>query len=203
MDNTNFLPEVLNRLIEELSKLPSVGHKSAIRLAFSILKKHKHEAINLSDALKNLHDNINYCQKCFNLCNESICKICNNTKKDDSIICVVEDVMDLIAIENSQNFSGKYHVLHGVLSPLKGIGINEIKIMELKDRIENDENIKELILATNTTTEGETTALFIRELLGDTDVKITRIASGMPFGGDLDYADRHTLTRALENRSLI
>ncbi len=203
MQSSNYLPKALNDVINELSKLPSVGHKSAQRLAFHLLKKNKTNCMELAESLNQLHDNISYCKTCFNLCKEEECKICLSTKRDTSVVCVVEDVLDLIAIENSQNFHGVYHVLHGVLSPLKGVGIEDIKINELAQRVKNNPEIKELIIATNTTTEGETTALYIKEILKESQVKISRIASGMPFGGDLDYADSHTLSKALENRSLI
>ena len=203
MQSSNFLPKALNDVIHEFSKLPSIGHRSAQRLAFHLLKKNKTVSLELAESLKQLHENIAYCPECFNFCSDDKCKICTNPKRERSQVCVVEDVLDLIAIENSQNYHGLYHVLHGVLSPLKGVGIENIKINELANRIQNYPEIKEVIIATNTTTEGETTALYIKEILKEFDVQVSRIASGMPFGGDLDYADSLTLSKALENRSSI
>lgn len=199
--NDRFLPEAISNLIDELNKLPTIGRKSAQRLAFHLLRQESSDINKLSKTISGIIDNVNFCEQCFNLCDENLCKICRNHNRNSDLICVVEEVLDLIAIENTNEYSGSYHVLHGALSPLDGVGPNEIKLKELKSRIENQNNQTEIILATSTSSEGEATAVYISEMFKDNDnVKISRIASGLPVGGNLDYADELTLKRAIAGR---
>lgn len=191
--------EPLKIVIEELNKLPSIGRKSAQRLALHLVKKDKKELEELIFALTELKDKIKFCSICYNLSANEQCNICTNPKRDDSLICVVEEASDVIAIENTNEFSGKYHVLGGVLSPLSGIGVEDLKIKELINRIK-DGNIKEIILALNPNTEGETTSLYLAKLIKPLDIKITRLARGLPIGGDLEFADEATIGRAVLNR---
>ena len=193
------IAEPLRIVIEELSKLPSIGRKSAQRLALFLVKKEKQELEELINALTFLKDNIRFCEQCFNISANEICNICSSPKRDKSTICVVEEASDVIAIENTNEFSGKYHVLGGVLSPLAGIGVEKLKIKELVHRLESDE-IKEIILALNPNTEGETTSLYLAKLLRPLNVKITRLARGLPIGGDLEFTDEATIGRAVLNR---
>lgn len=193
------IAEPLRIVIDELSKLPSIGRKSAQRLALFLVKKEKHEFEELINALTFLKDNIKFCEKCFNISANEICNICLSEKRDSSIICVVEEASDVIAIENTNEFSGRYHVLGGVLSPLAGIGVEKLKIKELVNRLKSDE-VKEIILALNPNTEGETTSLYLAKLLRPLNVKITRLARGLPIGGDLEFTDEATIGRAVLNR---
>jgi len=193
------IAEPLRVVIEELSKLPSIGRKSAQRLALHLVKKEKQDLEDLINALSDLKDNIKFCSNCFNISASDICNICTNPKRDNSLICVVEEASDVIAIENTNEFSGKYHVLGGVLSPLAGIGVEELKIKELVNRLKSEE-IKEIILALNPNTEGETTSLYLAKLLKPLDIKITRLARGLPIGGDLEFTDEATIGRAVLNR---
>ena len=198
----NLLPEAVSDLIDELNKLPTVGRKSAQRLAFYLLRQDGEDIDQLAAAISGIKKDIRFCKQCFNLCTEEVCKICANPSRNKSAVCVVEDVLDLIAIEGTHEFNGVYHVLHGALSPLDNVGPDKLKLNELFRRVEDPESeIEEIILANNTNAEGEATALYIHEHLKDVDVKITRIASGLPVGGDLDYADEITLRRALKGRS--
>lgn len=206
MDINKFLPESVSELIEELNKLPTIGRKSAQRLAFYLLRRKGEELDNLADAIKGIKENVVFCKQCFNLTTQDLCKICANASRNQKTICVVEEVLDLIAIENTMEFNGVYHVLHGALSPLDGVGPDSLKLNELFARTENMKNEYaaneiELILATSTNTEGEATALYVYEHLKDSGVTISRIASGLPVGGDLDYADEVTLRRAMRGRS--
>ena len=191
--------EPLRVVIEELSKLPSIGRKSAQRLALHLVKKEKQELEELISALVELKDNIRFCEICFNISSTDICNVCSNPKRDNSTICIVEEASDVIAIENTNEFSGKYHVLGGVLSPLAGIGVEDLKIKELLDRLKSDE-VKEIILALNPNTEGETTSLYLAKLLKPIGIKITRLARGLPIGGDLEFTDEATIGRAVLNR---
>jgi recombination protein RecR len=193
------IAEPLRIVIEELSKLPSIGRKSAQRLALFLVKKEKQELEELINALTFLKDNIKFCENCFNISANDICNICSSQKRDRSIICVVEEASDVIAIENTNEFSGKYHVLGGVLSPLAGIGVEKLKIKELVNRLKSDE-VKEIILALNPNTEGETTSLYLAKLLRPFNIKITRLARGLPIGGDLEFTDEATIGRAVLNR---
>ena len=193
------IAEPLRILIEELNKLPSIGRKSAQRLALHLVKKEKKELEDLITALSDLKDKITFCSNCFNIAADDICTICKNPKRDKSLICVVEEASDVIAIENTNEFNGVYHVLGGVLSPLSGIGVEDLKVKELVDRLKHD-HVKEIILALNPDTEGETTSLYLAKLLKPLAIKITRLARGLPIGGDLEFADEATIGRAVLNR---
>ncbi|NLW23145.1 MAG: recombination protein RecR [Tissierellia bacterium] len=186
-------------LIEQFSKLPGIGKKTAQRLAFYILEMEPLEAEKLAAAITNAKEKVHLCSKCCNLTDKELCNICSDDRRDESIICVVEGAKDIIAMERTREYKGLYHVLHGVISPMANIGPDEIKIKELLNRIQDD-GVKEVILATNPTVEGEATALYIAKLLKPFGVKTTRIAHGIPVGGDLDYLDEITLSKALENR---
>jgi recombination protein RecR len=189
----------IEKLIKELSKLPGIGPRSAERIAFAILHNKKVDAPALSEAISDVKNKTSYCKTCFALSEGDICSICKNDQRDKSVICVVEKSADVFAIERSHEYKGLYHVLGGKLSPLEGIGPDQIKIKELINRV-NKANIKEVILALSSDTEGETTALFLSRLLAKKKVKITRLAQGLPVGGDIEYVDEVTLGRALENR---
>lgn len=193
------IAEPLRIVIEELSKLPSIGRKSAQRLALHLVKKEKSELELLINSLIHLKDNIKFCSNCYNISSTEICSICNNPKRDSSTICVVEEVSDVIAIENTNEFSGKYHVIGGVLSPLSGVGVEDLKIKELIERLKSEE-VKEIILALNPDTEGETTSLYLAKLLKPLNIKVTRLARGLPIGGDLEFTDEATIGRAVLNR---
>ena len=193
------IAEPLRIVMEELSKLPSIGRKSAQRLALHLVKKEKSELEELIGALIELKDNIKFCTICFNISSNEICNVCTSPKRDNSTICVVEEASDVIAIENTNEFSGKYHVLGGVLSPLAGIGVENLKIKELINRLKSDE-VKEIILALNPNTEGETTSLYLGKLLKPLNIKVTRLARGLPIGGDLEFTDEATIGRAVLNR---
>lgn len=188
----------INQLIEELSKLPGVGAKSAQRLAFHIINRPVEEVRRLSDSIIQARENVRYCKQCFTLTDDELCPICKNPKRDQSTIMVVEDTRDLAAYEKTGKYEGVYHVLHGAISPMLGIGPNDIKLKELMQRLQGDVN--EVIIATNSSLEGETTAMYISKLIKPTQIKVTRIASGVPVGGDLEYIDEVTLLRALEGR---
>ena len=188
----------ISKLIEELSKLPGVGAKSAQRLAFHIINRPLDEVKRLSDAIIEAKENVRYCKQCYTLTDSELCPICRNPKRDQTTIMVVENTRDLAAYEKTGKFEGVYHVLHGAISPMLGIGPNDIKLKELMQRLQQD--IKEVIIATNSSLEGETTAMYISKLIKPTGVKVSRIASGVPVGGDLEYIDEMTLLRALEGR---
>jgi recombination protein RecR len=187
------------RLIDELSKLPGVGNKTAQRLAFYMLNRPLGEVEQLASAIINAKRNIKYCRVCCNITDSDVCDICSSTKRDGSIICVVEDPKDVVAMEKTREFKGLYHVLNGAISPMEGIGPEEIRIKELLKRI-SENNIKEIILATNPNIEGEATAMYISKLIKPLGIRVTRIAHGIPVGGDLEYADEVTLMKALEGR---
>ncbi|NLJ77781.1 MAG: recombination protein RecR [Tissierellia bacterium] len=186
-------------LIEQLSKLPGIGRKTAQRLSFHILDMDSAEAEELAIAITDAKQKVHYCSICCNLTDEDPCHICRDNRRDKDVICVVEGAKDIIAMEKTREYKGLYHVLHGTISPMENIGPNEISIRELLNRISDDE-VKEVILAINPTVEGEATALYIAKLLKPLNVKTTRIAHGIPVGGDLEYFDEITLSRALENR---
>lgn len=186
-------------LIEQLSKLPGIGKKTAQRLAFYILEMDNVEAEKLAYSIKEAKEKIHYCKVCCNLTDEEICSICSDSKRDRSIICVVEGAKDVVAMEKTREYKGLYHVLHGVISPMENVGPNDIRIKELLDRLK-DGDVEEVIIATNPTVEGEATALYIAKLLKPLGLKITRIAYGIPVGGDLEYYDEVTLSKAMENR---
>lgn len=189
----------IEKLIESFEKLPSIGHKTAARLAFYILNCSEEETNEFISSIVNAKKNLKYCSKCFNISDTDPCAICGNSKRNSSIICVVEDVRDIIAMERTHEFRGLYHVLHGSISPMNGIGPDDIKIKELLSRL-MDGQTKEVILATNPRVEGEATAMYLSKLIKPLGITVTRIAHGVPVGGDLEYTDEITLTKALEGR---
>lgn len=191
----------ISKLIEELSMLPGIGAKSAQRLAFHIINMPKEQVESLSSAITNAKQNVRYCKCCFTLTDDEICPICKDTARDHKTIMVVENTRDLVAYEKTNKYEGVYHVLHGAISPMLGIGPNDIKLKELMIRLEQD--VDEVIIATNSSLEGETTAMYISKLIKPTGIKVTRIASGVPVGGDLEYIDEVTLLRALQGRTEI
>ena len=195
---SKFIPAI-SRLIDEFAKLPGVGKKSAQRLAFYVINMDQSQAVNFAEAILDVKRKVRYCDRCFNLTDQDICDICSNQKRDQHLMCVVETPRDLIAIENTKEFHGYYHVLHGAISPMLGIGPDDIKIKELLSRL-MDGQVKEVILATNPRVEGEATAMYLSKLIKPLGVKVTRIAHGIPVGGDLEYTDEITLTKALEGR---
>ncbi len=187
------------KLIEEFSKLPGIGKRSAERLAFHVLKMPKENVERFSKTLVDAKEKIRFCPECQSLTDAVPCSICSDAKRDKTVICVVENPKDVIAMEKTKEFSGVYHVLHGVISPIDGIGPDDIKIKELLLRTK-DNNVREIIMATNPSIEGEATAMYISNLFKNFGIKVTRIAHGLPVGGELEYADEITLTRALEGR---
>ena len=189
----------MNKLIEQLSRLPGVGAKSAQRLAFHIINMPKEEVEGLASAMTDAKAHIKYCKECFTLTDDEICPICANEKREHSTIMVVEQTRDMAAYEKTGKYEGVYHVLHGAISPMLGIGPSDIKLKELMKRLEGD--VQEVIIATNSSLEGETTAMYISRLIKPTGIKVTRIASGVPVGGDLEYIDEVTLLRALDGRT--
>ena len=191
----------ISKLIEELSMLPGIGAKSAQRLAFHIINMPKEQVESLSSAITNAKENVRYCKCCFTLTDDEICPICKDTARDHKTIMVVENTRDLVAYEKTNKYEGVYHVLHGAISPMLGIGPNDIKLKELMVRLEQD--VDEVIIATNSSLEGETTAMYISKLIKPTGIKVTRIASGVPVGGDLVYIDEVTLLWALQGRTEI
>jgi len=188
----------LKNLINELAKMPGIGRKSAQRLAYYILSLEDSQARALSDAIIQLKEKVHLCPKCFNITDNEICNICTSPKRDTSMICVVQSPKDVMAIEKTREYKGLYHVLHGVISPMDGIGPDDIKLKELLERL--GDNITEIIIATNPTIEGEATALYISRLIKPLGIKVTRIAKGMPIGSDLEFADEYTLLSAIEGR---
>ena len=193
-------PRTLNVLINELGKLPGIGDKMAQRLAFHILSITDREAENLSEAITNAKQSLRYCVVCGNLTDREKCRICEDEARDPSVICVVESPQDVLAMERIREFHGRYHVLHGTISPMDGVGPNDLNLTSLVRRLQAEPDVKELILATNPNIEGEATAMYISTLLKDTGIKITRLAHGLPIGGDLEYADEETLLKAIEGR---
>lgn len=196
---SKFLPKSVRDVIEELSKLPGIGPKSAQRLAIHLLHSPESRVRPLGEALLKLKDNVIFCEECWNIAESNPCGICSNIARDKSMICVVENILDVVALEKTGDLSGVYHVLHGALSPIEGIGPDQLKIEALIDRVKAG-GINEIILATNPSLEGEATALYIQKLLREFPLKVTRIARGLPVGGDLEYADEVTLSRALTGR---
>jgi recombination protein RecR len=190
----------LSRLVEQFERLPGIGYKSAQRLAYYVLGLSEEEVKQLADSILDAHEKIHTCKVCCNLTDQELCSICRNPSRDHSTICVVENPRDVIAMERTRDYNGSYHVLHGVISPLNGVGPDQLRIKELLDRVRGD-TVKEVIMATNPTVEGEATAMYVSRLLKPLGVKVTRLAYGIPVGGDLEYADEVTLSRALEGRS--
>lgn len=187
------------RLIEEFEKFPGIGQKTAQRLAFYVLDLPSEKVENLAKAITDAKNKTGYCSNCGNLTDSDPCTICNSSSRDHSLICVVEDSRDVVAMEKTREYKGVYHVLHGIISPMEGIGPDDINIKSLLERLKRD-NVKEVILATNPNIEGEATAMYISKLVKPIGVKTTRIAHGVPVGGDLEYADEITLARAMEGR---
>lgn len=190
----------IQRLIDELSRLPGVGRKSAQRLAFHLLNIEEVDATRLASAIVDMRNQVRICVRCFNVASQDECIICRDLRRDPQLVCVVERPQDIVVIEKTQEFGGRYHVLGGALSPIDGVGPNQLHVAELEHRVEN-EGIKELIVATNPTIEGDATAMYLAREFKPKGVKVTRLASGLPVGGDLDYADELTLGRALVGRS--
>ena len=191
----------ITRLIEEFGKLPGIGQKSAARLAFHIINMPKEQVEALANPIVEAKENVKYCKECFTLTDRDICPICSSPKRNHKVIMVVENTRDLAAYEKTGKFDGVYHVLHGAISPMLGIGPKDIKLKELMERLRGD--VDEVIIATNSSLEGETTAMYISKLVKPSGIKVTRIASGVPVGGDLEYIDEVTLLRALEGRTEI
>ena len=191
----------ITKLIEALSKLPGIGAKSAQRLAFHIINMPQEQVERLSSAMMDAKKNVRYCKECFTLTDQELCPICSSDKRDHQTIMVVENTRDLAAYEKTGKYNGVYHVLHGAISPMLGIGPGEIRLKELMQRLQGD--VKEVIIATNSSLEGETTAMYISKLIKPTGIKVSRIASGVPVGGDLEYIDEVTLLRALEGRTTL
>ena len=189
----------IEKLIENFEKLPSIGHKTAIRLAFHMLDLDQEKTEEFISSIVEAKKNLKYCSKCFNISDTDPCQICSSPKRDASIICVVEDVRDVMAMERTHEFKGVYHVLHGSISPMNGIGPDDIKIKELLARL-SDNSVKEIILATNPRVEGEATAIYLSKIIKPLGIRVTRIAQGIPVGGDLEYTDEVTLSQALEGR---
>ena len=196
----NSFPESLNDLIDEFSRFPGIGRKTAQRMAFFVLNSNTDLSNDLSNAILTLKSKIRFCEKCFGISEDVICMICSNPSRDDSKICVVENAADIYTFEKTNVFKGLYHVLGGVLSPLDGIGPDQLQISSLLDRVKPND---EVLVATNATIEGEATCLYIANLLEEKPVKVTRLARGLPIGGDLEFVDDATIMRAIEDRSAI
>ena len=190
----------INKLIEELASLPGIGSKSAQRLAFHLINMPQGKVERLARTIVDAKQNVRYCKECFTLTDSEVCPICANTNRDHSVIMVVENARDLAAYEKTGKFKGVYHVLHGAISPMLGIGPHDIKLKELMERLSGEQEVQEVIIATNSSLEGETTAMYISKLIKPVGIRVTRIASGVPVGGDLEYIDEVTLLRALEGR---
>ena len=189
----------LERLVDQFESLPGIGHKSAQRIAYHVLNMSREEAQRFAQTITDAHENIHYCSVCCNLTDGDLCPVCRSDNRDKSIICVVEDPRDVFALVRTNEFNATYHVLHGAISPLGGIGPDQLKIKELLKRV-GDGTVKEVIMATNPTVEGEATAMYISRLLKPLGIRVTRLAYGIPVGGDLEYADEVTLSRAIEGR---
>lgn len=195
----NYYGNPITKLIDELARLPGIGRKTAQRLAFHIIQMPKEQVDGLSQAIHEAKDKVQYCEKCCTLTDAKLCPICSSPKRDSKTIMVVEDPRDMAAYERTKQYNGLYHILHGAISPLSGIGPGELKIQELLRRL-REEEIEEVILATNPNVEGEATAMYIAKILKPLGMKVTRIANGVPIGGDLEYIDEVTLSRALDGR---
>jgi recombination protein RecR len=196
-------PDAINRLVAQLAKLPGIGEKTAQRLAFYVLRSPPEYARGLATALNEVVDKVKLCGQCFSLHDGpegTVCSFCSDSRRDDRLVCVVEGIADELAIERTREFKGRYHVLHGVLSPLEGVGPDQLRIKELLVRLQGESPIEEIIVATNPDVEGEATALYLTRLLKPIGLKVTRLAQGIPMGGDLEFADQATLARALAAR---
>ncbi len=197
------LVEPVARLIDEFSRLPGIGPKTASRLAFYLLRAPKEQAQSLADALRELRERITFCSICFNITETDPCAVCADEGRDRSVICVVEEPLDVIAIERTRDYHGLYHVLHGTIAPVEGIGPDELRIAELLSRLGGKSPVREVIIATNPNMEGEATAMYIARQMEGKGVRVTRLARGLPMGGDLEYADEVTLSRALAGRQVM
>jgi recombination protein RecR len=197
------LVEPVAKLIDEFSRLPGIGPKTASRLAFYLLRAPEEQASSLADALRELRERITFCSTCFNITESDPCAICTDEKRDRSVLCVVEEPLDVIAIERTRDFLGLYHVLHGTIAPVEGIGPDDLRIAQLMPRLDADPPVREVIIATNPNMEGEATAMYIARQLEGREVRVTRLARGLPVGGDLEYADEVTLSRALAGRQVM
>ena len=189
----------LQKLIDELGKLPGVGPKSAQRIAFHLIKIPEQDALSLADAIQQAKQKVRFCETCFNMSDEVICEICSDSQRDSSLVCVVEEPRDIVALERTREYKGLYHVLQGAINPIDGIGPEQLKIRELLERLKGN-TVVEVILCTNPNIEGEATAMYLAKLIEPLGIQVSRIASGLPVGGDLEYADELTLGRALEGR---
>ena len=189
----------ISKLIEEFSRLPGIGPKSAARIAFHVINMPKEQVEQLANTMIDAKNNVRYCKECYTLTDQEICPICASSERDHKVIMVVENTRDLAAYEKTGKYNGVYHVLHGAISPMLGVGPGDIKLKELMERLQKD--VDEVIIATNSSLEGETTAMYISKLIKPTGIKVSRIASGVPVGGDLEYIDEVTLLRALEGRT--
>ena len=198
----NFPSKLIEEAVEEVAKLPGIGKKTALRLVLHLLKKDETQTQMLADALVSMRNKVQYCQRCHNISDAALCTICTSARRDASIICVVEDTRDVLAIENTAQFNGLYHVLGGIISPLEGIGPQDLKISSLVDRLAGAEaqSVKEIILALSPTMEGDTTAFYLQKKLKPFGLKVSTIARGIPIGGDLEYADEITLGRSIQAR---
>ena len=192
----------LQKLIDELGKLPGVGPKSAQRIAFHLIKLPEQDALSLANAIQEAKQKVRFCETCFNMSDEAICEICSDTQRDSSLVCVVEEPRDIVALERTREYKGLYHVLQGAINPIDGIGPEQLKIRELLERLKGN-TLQEVILCTNPNIEGEATAMYLAKLIEPLGIQVSRIASGLPVGGDLEYADELTLGRALEGRRKI
>lgn len=197
----DYYSKQISKLIEQFSRLPGIGPKSAQRLAFHLINMPEEQVKELADSMIDARENVRYCSQCYTLTDQEVCPICSNAKRDHKMIMVVETTRDLAAYEKTGKYEGVYHVLHGAISPMLGIGPGDIKLKELMERLRGD--VDEVIIATNSSLEGETTAIYISKLIKPTGIKVSRIASGVPVGGDLEYIDEVTLLRALEGRTEI
>lgn len=198
----SILPKAVRELAEELTRLPGIGPKTAKRLAIHLLRQPRSVVGRMGDRLKNLHANVRICQRCYNLAEQETCQVCRDETRSSSLVCVVESPLDVEAIERTDSYSGLYHVLGGVLSPLEGVGVEQLTVEELMQRIDK-ENIQELILALNPTVEGEATARHLVQILDGKNLKITRLGRGLPTGGDIEFADATTLTAAFSGRTTL
>ncbi|QSX08189.1 recombination protein RecR [Alkalibacter rhizosphaerae] len=194
-----YYSESLSKLINELARLPGIGHKTAQRLAMHILKVPKEESSALAQAIVEAKEKIRYCKVCFNITDQDVCRFCSDPRRDDKFLCVVQEPKDIVAIEKTRDYRGRYHVLQGAISPMEGIGPNDIRIKELLLRLQQMD-VEEVIIATNPTIEGEATAMYLAKLIKPSGIKVTRIAHGIPVGGDLEYADEVTLAKSFEGR---
>lgn len=197
MSSYNVAP--LDKLVEQFERMPGIGYKTAQRLAYYVLNMSKTDAEDFSDAIREAHEKIHYCKICCNLTDQELCPVCRNERRDKSVICVVETPRDAMAMESTNEYKGTYHILHGAISPLNDIGPDDLKIKELISRLNS--GVQEVIMATNPTVEGDATAMYISRLLKPMGIRVTRLAYGIPVGGDLEYADQVTLARALEGRN--